>query len=73
MRVRALAIRILKQLKNDKRSMALIFFAPLLLLSLLYFVLGSSTTDIKIAVINAPQRFMDNLYDNNANAVRMSE
>jgi ABC-2 type transport system permease protein len=63
----------LKQLKNDKRSLALIFLAPLLLLSLLYFILGSSTSNIKIAVINAPEQFMDNLYDNNADAIRMSE
>lgn len=37
-----LFFRILKQLKNDKRSLALIFFAPLLVLTLLYFLLGDS-------------------------------
>jgi len=73
MKVRALAVRILKQLKNDKRSIALICFAPILLLSLLYFILSSSNTAVSIGVINAPERFMDNLYDNNAEALRMSE
>lgn len=73
MKVRALAIRILKQLKNDKRSLALICFAPVLLLSLLYFILGSSNSQVSVGVINAPERFMDNLYDNNADALRMSE
>jgi len=73
MRVRALAIRILKQLKNDKRTLALILLAPLLLLSLLYFVLSSSSTDIRIGVINAPEYFMDNLYENDVTALRMSE
>jgi len=73
MKIRALAIRILKQLKNDKRSLALICFAPILLLSLLYFILSSSDTNIRISVINAPERFMDGLYDNNVFAVRMSE
>lgn len=73
MRIRALAIRILKQLKNDKRALALIFFAPLLLLSLLYFILSSSNADIRIGVINAPERFMDNLYDNDASALRLNE
>jgi ABC-2 type transport system permease protein len=72
MKVRALAIRILKQLKNDRRSIALICFAPILLLSLLYFILSSSNTDIRIGVINAPEKFMDNLYDNNATAGRMN-
>jgi len=73
MKVRALAVRILKQLKNDRRSLALILFAPILLLTLLYFILTGSNTDIHIGVINAPERFMDNLYDNNVTAVRMSE
>jgi len=73
MKVRALAIRILKQLKNDKRSIALICFAPILLLSLLYFILSSSNTDIRIGVINGTERFVDNLYDNNTTATRMTE
>jgi len=73
MKVRALAIRILKQLKNDRRSLALILFAPILLLTLLYLILTSSNTDIRVSVINAPEQFMDNLYDSNVTAVRMSE
>ena len=73
MRVRALAVRILKQLKNDRRSMALICLAPILLLSLLYLILGGTNADIRVCVVNAPERFMDRLYDNDVSAVRMSE
>jgi ABC-2 type transport system permease protein len=73
MRVRALAVRILKQLKNDRRTLALIFFAPVLLLSLLYFILSSSNTEISIGVVNAPEKFVDGLYDNNVDAFRMAE
>ena len=73
MKVKALAVRILKQLKNDRRTLALIFFAPVLLLTLLYFILGSSNSDIRVNVINAPEKFMDNLYDNDAAAVRAGE
>lgn len=73
MKVRALAVRILKQLKNDKRSLALICFAPILLLSLLYFILSSTNADIRIIVTNAPERYIDNLYDNNAVVARMNE
>jgi ABC-2 type transport system permease protein len=73
MRVRALALRILKQLKNDRRTLALIFFAPILLLSLLYFILSSTNTDIKIGVISGSEKFIDNLYDNNAGVFRMDE
>lgn len=73
MKVKALTVRILKQLKNDRRTLALILFAPLLLLSLLYFVLSSSSTDIRIGVINAPRQLVDQLYENNGTVMRMSE
>ena len=73
MRIKALAIRILKQLKNDKRSLMLIFFAPVLILGLLYLILDSSATDVRISVINGSEKFMDGLYNNNVTATRMDE
>jgi ABC-type multidrug transport system, permease component len=45
-----LILRIVRQLLNDKRSMALIFIAPLLILSLLYLLLGESGYVPKITV-----------------------
>ena len=42
MRTRALTKRILSQLRHDRRTMALVLFAPLLVLSLLYFVLSGT-------------------------------
>lgn len=42
--------RILGQMKNDKRSLALLLCAPLLVLTLLYFILGDSNYVPRIAV-----------------------
>lgn len=73
MKVRAMALRILSQMRHDKRTLALMIFAPLLVLTLIYFVFSGSTTDIKIGVINAPVSFTDKLYENNADVFRFTE
>ena len=42
MRVRALVFRILSQLKHDRRTLALMLGAPILVLTLLYFILAEA-------------------------------
>jgi ABC-2 type transport system permease protein len=73
MRIKALALRILNQLRNDKRTLALILCAPLLVLTLIYFILDTTITDIKVGVVNAPQKYVENLYKNNITPVRCTE
>ncbi|MDD3168061.1 MAG: ABC transporter permease, partial [Eubacteriales bacterium] len=73
MRIKALTLRILHQLLNDKRTLALILFAPLLVLTLIYFILDTTVTDMKVGVINAPQKYIENLYENNLTPVRCTE
>ncbi|MBR0597645.1 ABC transporter permease [Sinanaerobacter chloroacetimidivorans] len=73
MRIKAMVIRILNQLRHDKRTLALIIFAPLLLLTMIYFILDSSTMDLTVGIVNAPQQYMDNLYENNIKTVRCTE
>ena len=68
-----MVMRILNQLRNDKRTLMLILCAPLLLLTLIYFILDSSTTELKIGVINAPQQYVERLYENNIIPIRCSE
>ena len=46
----SIIIRILHQMGNDKRTLALMILAPVLILSLLYLLLGESTYVSKIAV-----------------------
>ena len=73
MRIRAMAFRIIKQLFNDKRTLALILCAPLILLTLIYFILDTTITDMKVGVVNAPQAYIENLYENNITPIRCTE
>lgn len=73
MRIKAMALRIINQLRNDKRTLALILCAPLLLLTLIYFILDTSITDMKVGVVNAPQKYIENLYENNITTIRCTE
>ncbi len=50
----AIIIRITKQMLNDKRSLILVLFAPILIMTLSYFVFGESSYVPKIALINVP-------------------
>jgi ABC-2 type transport system permease protein len=55
-----LIIRILKQIKYDKRLLGLIFMAPILLLTLIYFLLGTSSYIPRVGV-SLPQKFESEL------------
>ena len=70
MRVKAVAFRILTELKHDKRTLALVILAPVFMLTLIFFVLNSSVSSSTVGVINAPSEYLDNLYDNNVTAIR---
>ena len=70
MRVKAIAFRIFTELKHDKRTLALVLFAPILMLTLIFFVLNSSLSNSDVGVINAPSDYFDRLYENNVIATR---
>lgn len=70
MRIKAVALRIFTELKHDKRTLALVLFAPLMMLTLIFFVLNSSLSSSTVGVLNAPSEYFDNLYDNNATVKR---
>jgi len=48
--MRGLALRVIKQIRNDKRSVGLILIAPLLIMSLIYLLLSDSNYKPTIAV-----------------------
>ncbi|MFL6559057.1 MAG: ABC transporter permease [Bacillus sp. (in: firmicutes)] len=50
MRVFALVKRIFRQMFRDKRTLALLFVAPLLILTLMYFLFNGNTIDPKLGV-----------------------
>lgn len=73
MRIRAIAKRILLQMRGDKRTVGLILMAPILMLTLIFFILNSDGEMVVIGVINAPQSYVESLYDNNVGTVYISE
>ncbi|MCM3567415.1 ABC transporter permease [Neobacillus mesonae] len=50
MRISALIKRIARQLLRDKRTLGLMFVAPLLILTLMYFLFNGNTVDSKLGV-----------------------
>ena len=55
----ALIIRIIKQMLNDRRSIALLLLAPILIMTLMYLLLGDSSYEPKIGVNdNFPQSIL---------------
>ena len=55
MRIRALVQRIINQMRHDKRIMALTLIVPVLVLSLVYFILKDTGFSCKIVVSSAGQ------------------
>ena len=72
MRIKAMAFRILNQIRRDKRTLALVLLAPLFLVTLLYLILDANTTNYQVGIINAPQSYIERLYENNIHTVRVS-
>ncbi|MBD2870845.1 ABC transporter permease [Paenibacillus arenilitoris] len=66
MRIRALVIRIVRQFLHDKRSMALLIVAPLLVLSLMYLVFNGDTYEPKIGTVQLPEAVSQTLGENGA-------
>ena len=63
MRIRALTSRIIKQILNDKRTIALVLLAPLIILTLVYYILNYDDITYNIGIINAPDEFVKALED----------
>lgn len=73
MRVKAIMIRILLQLAHDKRTIGLMIFAPILVLTLMSFIFDGSDYHPKIGIINAPISFVNKLEDSDAKVIRYTE
>ena len=73
MRISAMVVRILHQIKRDKRTLGLIIFAPIILLSVLYFLLETPSATLVVGVVNGPVAYEEALIENNLIAHRMME
>lgn len=73
MRVYAVMIRILRQFRRDKRTMGLMIFAPIFVLTLMSFIFNGAEYHPKIGIINAPLNFVNKLEDEDAVVTRFDE
>ncbi|TCT14557.1 ABC-2 type transport system permease protein [Natranaerovirga pectinivora] len=65
--------RIIKQVKNDKRSLALMLFAPLMILTLINLLLGDTSYTPKIAIVEGPAAIIEALSGKDTNIAVIGE
>ena len=73
MRIKAVAVRILQQMRHDRRTLALMLAAPVLVLTIIHFVLEDTVIEGRVAVISAPESYINALADYNIIAFRYDE
>jgi len=61
MRISALIKRICLQMFRDKRTLGLLFIAPLLILTLMYFLFNGNNVDPKLGIVNIDQNLVETL------------
>lgn len=72
-KVLAIARRILQQLQRDKRTLAILLVAPLLLISLICWLLNSYGGQQSIALLNGPLQYEQRLEQCNVTVIRCTE
>ncbi len=70
MRIRALVVRIWRQLFHDKRTIALMLIAPIFILTLVWLVFNGSTYHPKIGLVNVPSRVSTVLQNEDATVTK---
>lgn len=66
MRITALTIRILRQIIRDKRTLALLIFAPMLVLTMLHLVFNGDDYVPKVGLVDVPDKMMEKIETNGA-------
>lgn len=69
MRIAAIITRIIQQMKRDKRTLALLFLAPLLVLSLMYFIFNSDEASMTLVVSNGSAPLIEKLENADFNII----
>lgn len=72
MRTSALIKRICLQMVRDKRTLALLFAAPLLILTLMYFLFNGNAVNPKLGVVNVPTSLTHVLEKENVQVIPMA-
>ncbi|MCA0985984.1 ABC transporter permease [Guptibacillus algicola] len=71
MRVLAVVIRILKQFLHDKRTIALMIVAPIIVLTMLSLVFNGEELEVEIGVIDAPTSVIDMIDQENVSVIKL--
>lgn len=71
--MKALIIRVLKQMLNDKRTLALIFLAPLFIMTLIYFLLGTTATNDMTVALKGANATITSYFEEECTVVDVSE
>lgn len=71
MRVLAVVIRILKQFLHDKRTMALMIVAPIIVLTMLSLVFNGEELEVEIGVIDAPSSVINMIDQENVSVIKL--
>lgn len=61
MRIASLVTRIIQQMRRDRRTLALFFLAPLLILTLMYFIFDTEASDLEIVVTGSEETLVNAL------------
>lgn len=73
MRTWALIKRIIQEMLRDKRTLALLFLAPLLILSLMYFIFNGNSVEPKLAVVNIDKNLVKILEKADINVIEYDQ
>jgi len=73
MRIRALTVRIVRQFVRDKRTLALLFLAPLLVLTLMNFVFNGREARPELGVVSLPQQLASRLAEAGADVTSYAD
>lgn len=71
MRVAAIIRRIFQQMHRDRRTVALIFIAPLFVLTLMYFIFNGDTVNPRLGIVNIDQGVYDAFKDADIDVVTL--
>lgn len=70
MRVLSLIIRIIRQFSHDKRSLAMLFVAPIVIMLMFHLVFNGSEYKPEIAVVNVPESLLSKIEEHGVSVHR---
>lgn len=73
MRILAIVSRIFQQMLRDKRTLALLFLAPILVLTLMYFIFNSDEVDLTLGVVGVNENTIQTIKASNIDVKKYNQ